>query len=78
MNEQTSNPINQAPSPPVHAQESRTPSIPAVVWARVQAEARELKAQHFESREQVLAWLPARGYEDGERILERLQAGGEI
>jgi hypothetical protein len=79
MSERTGNPLDQAqpPLPPIQ-QESRPPSIPAGVWAKLQAEARELKAQNFQSREQVLAWLQSRGYEDGERILQRLQAGGEI
>lgn len=59
-------------------QESSPPSIPPNVWAKLQAEARELKAQKSKSREQVLQWLQARGYEEGEAILKRLQAGGEI
>jgi hypothetical protein len=79
MSERTSNPLDQAQPPlPTIQQESRPPSMPVGVWANLRAEARELKAQNFKSREQVLAWLQARGYEDGETILQRLQAGGEI
>jgi hypothetical protein len=78
MSERTSNPLDQTqPLPPI-PQELRPVSIPVGVWTKLQAEARELKAQNFQSREQVLAWLHARGYEDGEKILQRLQAGGEI
>jgi hypothetical protein len=42
------------------------------------AEEREYLAQTFHSREEVIAWLEARGYEDSEKILARLRAGGEI
>jgi len=78
MSERTGNPMNQTAPLASVPQPSCAPSIPAGTWAKLQAEIRELKAQEFGSREQVLAWLRARGYEDGEQIWQRLQAGGEI
>ncbi len=79
MSEQTSNPIDQVQPrvpPPQHA--TRPSTIPPEVWAEIQEEVRELKAQDFHSREELLAFLKARGCEDLEAIVERFKAGGEI
>jgi hypothetical protein len=75
MSEQTGIPMGPFEPPPMQA---GPPTIPPAVWAEIQAETRELKAQNFKNREELLAWLEARGYEDGEKILQRLQSGGEI
>ncbi len=79
MSERISRPRNpiQASPPPVQS-ELRPPTIPPEVWAKLRAEAAELKSQNFKNREELLAWLQARGYEDSEKILQRLRAGGEI
>jgi hypothetical protein len=80
MSEQTHNPPD--PSQPLRpvapADPHRPPTIPAEDWAQIMAEEREYLAQNFQSREQVIAWLEARGYKDSQKILASLRAGGEI